>query len=54
MYSFTSSHAYTIADPPPLRPFLGLDAIQRVVERVRAAEKEGKDLHEEFGRDLKK
>ncbi|GAA5959290.1 hypothetical protein JCM3765_005134 [Sporobolomyces pararoseus] len=40
---------------PPLAELdRGLDAIQRVVERVRAAEKEGKDLFEVFGKDLKK
>ncbi|GAA5880296.1 hypothetical protein JCM16303_003885 [Sporobolomyces ruberrimus] len=40
---------------PPLEQLdRGLDAIQRVVERVRKAEQEGKDLHQEFGKDLAK
>jgi len=32
----------------------GLDAIQRVVEKIHRLEKEGKDLHEVFGKDLAK
>ncbi|GAA5925244.1 pyridoxal phosphate-dependent aminotransferase [Sporobolomyces koalae] len=39
---------------PPLEQLdRGLDAMQRVVEKVRQAEKDGKDLHEMFGKDLK-
>ena len=33
---------------------VGLDAIQRVVEKIRRLEKEGKDLYEVFGKDLAK
>ncbi|GAA6008137.1 hypothetical protein JCM11491_001898 [Sporobolomyces phaffii] len=40
---------------PPLEQLdRGLDAIERVVKRVRQAEKDGKDLDQEFGRDLVK
>ncbi|GAA5842199.1 hypothetical protein JCM5353_004583 [Sporobolomyces roseus] len=40
---------------PPLKELdRGLDAIQRVVEKIHRLEKEGKDLYEVFGKDLKK